>query len=142
MSDTARRLTRERYYPVCAPGLAERDPARARLMDCAGTTGSWRTWCASAGLPFVRGGEVSLASTFVIAIEAARAGAGLTMAHDSVAGDLLAAGALVRPFDHAPRLAEAYFLLPPSSHAATPASRAVADWLLAEIAAAGDGPEE
>ncbi|WP_397543747.1 LysR family transcriptional regulator [Roseovarius salis] len=135
MSASALRLSRERYFPVCAPDYQDGavDLDTARLLDCAGLTGSWSTWFKSRGKTFAREGEVTIASTFVIAMQAALHGAGITMAHDSVAADLLDAGRLVRPFDHAPVLSEAYFLLRASSHASTPASVAFAEWLSEEF---------
>ncbi|MBY6162527.1 LysR family transcriptional regulator [Mameliella alba] len=137
MSAAAERLTQERFFPVCAPTFQEGrpDPDEAVLMDCAGLTGTWGAWFTSQGKPFDREGSVMLTSTFVIAIEAAKHGAGMAMAHDTLAGDMLADGRLVRPFDHCPDLTEAYFLLPPADHAATPASRAFEGWLRAELAA-------
>ncbi len=136
MSAAGIRLTRDRYYPVCAPGYqsGQPDPQTATLFDCAGVTGSWTTWFQSQGSGFARQGAVTLTSTYVIAIEAARHGAGMVMAHDTLAHDLLATGALVAPFDHKPALTEGYFLLPPSDHAQTPASRAFQGWLEAEMA--------
>lgn len=143
MSETAERLARDRYYPVCAPfyqgGRVDLDSAV--LMDCAGLTGTWGSWVASMGGTFRRGGEITLASTFVISITAARHGAGVAMAHDTLVAGLLAEGALIRPFEHAPPLAEAYFLLPPAAHSVTPASRAFLDWLREELASAASGAE-
>ncbi len=113
MSEAAERLTRERFFPVCAPDYqgGRVDLDRAVLMDCAGLTGSWGTWFQSRGQPFDRDGDVTLASTFVISIQATLHGAGLTMAHDTLVSDLIRRGALVRPFDHDAELAEAYFLI-------------------------------
>ncbi len=137
MSEAAQRLTEERYFPVCAPNYhaGAVDLAKATLLDCAGITGSWSAWFTSQGKPFDRRGAITLASTFVIAIEAARHGAGITMAHDTLAAGLLAAGTLVRPFDHMPPLSESYFVFPPASYGENPASRAFMDWLRAELAA-------
>ena len=136
MSGHARRLTQDRFYPVCAPGYqdGEVDTERATLFDCAGVTGSWEAWFATQGRAFPRGDEVNRASTFVIAINAALYGAGMAMGHDTLVRDLIAEGRLVRPFDHAPPLSEGYFLLPPPAHADTPASRAFLDWFEEEAA--------
>ncbi len=136
MSGGAERLATERYFPVCAPDYqsGKVDLDTAKLMDCAGLTGSWAAWFNTQGLEFDRDGEITLTSTFVISIEAALHGAGLAIAHDMLAADLIDQGRLVKPFDHAPELTEGYFLLPPSSHAQTPASRALLEWLSEEIA--------
>ncbi len=139
MSASAERLTQERFFPVCAPDYqgGRVDLETAVLMDCAGLTGSWGTWFKSQGKPFVADGNVTLASTFVISVQAARHGAGLTMIHDTLASDLLASSALVRPFDHFPALSEAYFLIGPAEHDSTPASRAFDGWLRGELDAFG-----
>ncbi len=137
MSASDERLTHERFFPVCTPTYQDGQVnlETAVLMDCVGLTGSWGTWFKSQGIPFEAEGTVTLASTFVIAVAAARHGAGLTMIHDTLASDLLASGALVRPFDHAPALSEAYFLSAPPEHGTTPASRAFDAWLRAELEA-------
>lgn len=79
MPCNAARLTQERFFSVGAPvyhGSAV-DLGTARLLGCAGPAGSWGVWLIPQGMPFQREGEVTLTSTFVIAIEAARHGAGL-----------------------------------------------------------------
>ncbi|MEM8838224.1 MAG: LysR family transcriptional regulator, partial [Pseudomonadota bacterium] len=136
MSPAAERLAHERFFPVCAPDYhkGEVDLEKAILMDCAGLTGSWGTWFKSQGKTFDRDGSVTLTSTFVIAIQAAIHRAGVAMAHDTLVSDLLSNRVLLRPFDHAPELSEAYFLLSPQTHAATPASRAFEEWLRSEMA--------
>ncbi len=137
MSGAAERLTSDRFYPVCAPGYQGGKPElnTATLLDCAGSIGSWNAWLKSQGKPFSRDGEINRASTYVIAITAALHGAGMAMAHDTLVADLIAAGSLVRPFQHSAPLAEGYFLFPPPSHSRTPASQAFLDWMRAEMSA-------
>lgn len=131
MSEAAIRLAKERFFPVCAPEYCGEafNLQSATLFDCAGITGTWGNWFKTQGKEFTRDGEVNLTSTFVIAITAALNGAGITMAHDSLVLDLLEKGDLVRPFEHAAPLREGYYLLPPASHARTPASDAFLDWI-------------
>lgn len=119
------------FFLVCAPDYHDGRPdlETAALFDCAGVSGSWSAWFRSQNAPFEREASITLASTFVIAIEAARRGAGVTLAHDTIVAGLLEEGALVRPFAEAPALPEGYFLLPPSRHAETPAPRAFRDWI-------------
>ena len=135
MDATAIRMSDEMCYPVCVPQYQDGDIDldRATLFDCAGITGTWAAWAKSAGLPFSRQSEVNLTSTYVISINAALHGAGMTMAHGSLAGDFLRDGSLVRPFAHEVPLIESYFLFPPSSHAQTPAARAFQEWLSHEL---------
>ena len=139
MSDAAVRLTHDRYYPVCRPGYAGGDPdwARTPLFDCSGVMENWETWLASRGRRMPAGQRVHLGSTYVVSVAAALHGAGLAMAHDTVASDLLASGALARPCTHAVAMSAAYFLTAPPRHGETPASRAFVGWLLDETARSG-----
>lgn len=135
MSPTAVQLTQERFFPVCLPTYQNGaiDLETAVLLDCAGMTGSWGTWFKSQDRSFDRDGTVTLASTFVISIQAMLHGAGITMIHDTLASDLLATGAVVRPFEHCPHLSEAYFITTPPEHGTTPASRAFSTWMMEEL---------
>lgn len=156
------RLTRERAYPVCVPGVAARieagDDWRALpLFDCAGVLSSWQGWLAAhearaeaeteaglaAGLAAGAAGAraappalpgVHMASTFAVSIGAALAGAGLAMAHDGLVADALAAGRLVRPFGTAIAMPECYVLFQSARHMRTHASGVLVDWLVAEFA--------
>lgn len=140
MSDAAVRLSRESFFPVCAP--CYRDAASefetATLFDCAGTTGTWASWFKTKGKPFSRTGEINLTSTYVIAITAALNGAGISMAHDTLAFDLLEKGDLIRPYGHSAPMTESYFLLSPSAHAQTPATRAFLNWMQEEVSLPSD----
>lgn len=135
ISDNAIPLPRDRFYPVCRPDYqnGKVDLGTATLMDCAGMIGNWEAWFKTQDKPFARASEVNLGSTYVITLTAALNGGGITMAHDRIVTDLLESGDLVRPFDHMPELPEAYFILPPPSHADTPASRAFMEWLQEEL---------
>lgn len=135
MSASAECLATDRCFPVCSPDYRDGRPdlATATLFDCAGTTATWSTWFKTQGWDFHRDGDVNLSSTYVIAITAAIQGGGLSMAHNTLAGDLLEAGVLVKPFRHSAPLAEAYFLFAPASHAVTPASEAFLEWINAEF---------
>jgi LysR family glycine cleavage system transcriptional activator len=137
MSDDARLLAKSVMYPVCAPTYqgGAFDLGTARLFDCSGMMGNWEYWCAANGIGFERASEINLASTYVIAMSAALHGTGMCMSHDTLAAGLIGEGRLVRPLEGTAALPESYFLLSPASHAATPASRAFADWVLEEMAA-------
>ena len=139
MSDAAIRLAYDRYYPVCCPGYAEGDFAwvKSPLFDCSGVMENWETWLASQGRRMPAGKQIHLGSTYVVSIQAALHGAGLAMAHDTVASDLLVAGRLTRPFTHAVAMSAAYFLIAPPRHGETPASRAFIRWILDETASSG-----
>ena len=139
MSDAAIRLAYDHYYPVCRPGYAEGDSAwvQSPLFDCSGVMENWETWLASQGWQMPAGKQIHLGSTYVVSVQAALHGAGLAMAHDTVASHLLASGALVRPCVHSVSMSAAYFLTPPPRHGETPASRAFVRWILDETARSG-----
>ncbi len=136
MSEDARRLTHDMAYPVCTPGYQQGlyDLNTARLFDCAGMMGNWEYWCADNQIAFTRTAEINLASTYVIAMNAALGGAGVVLSHDMLAHDLIASGQLIRPFAGTTALPESYFLIPPPAHDETPASRAFQHWLMEELA--------
>ena len=139
MPDTARRLATERAYPVCAPDAepALRDWRTAPLFDCAGMTTNWDAWLASQGHALPPHRSVNLASTYVVVMTAAMNGAGLSMAHDTLASGLLGNGRLERACDHSLPMPEGYFLLPPAGHAETPAARTFIDWIEENLARGG-----
>ena len=139
MSDVAVRLTFDRYFPVCRPGYLgdDLDWTRVPLFDCSGMMENWEAWLANQGRTMPAGKRVHLGSTCVVSVHAALHGAGLAMAHDTVASDLLAAGALARPYAHTVPMSAAYFLIAPPRHGETPASRAFARWILDETARTG-----
>jgi LysR family glycine cleavage system transcriptional activator len=134
MAETAEPLSSDHYYPVCAPDYQQGafDLDTATLFDCAGTTGTWDSWCQAMGRSFPRQGQVNLASTYVIAIHAALNNAGITMAHDTLVADLVRDNKLTRPFEGSAPLVEGYYLFPPSPHSLTPAREAVLDWIREE----------
>lgn len=139
VSDDAVRLAHDRYFPVCRPGYANGRPdwTVAPLFDCSGVTENWESWLASQGLDLPADRRIHLGSTYVVSIHAALNGAGLAMAHDTVAADLIASGALVRPYAHSALMAQAYFLIAPPRHGETPASRALKEWILDEAQGSG-----
>ena len=139
VSDAAVRLSHDRYYPVCRPGYGNGQPdwREAPLFDSSGVTESWESWLAAQGLALPAHQRVHLGSTYVVSVHAALHGAGLAMAHDTIAADLVGSGALVRPYAHGAVMSQAYFLLAPPCHGETPASRALKAWILDEIEGSG-----
>ncbi len=135
MSDAVVRLTREQCFPVCQPGFAQGAPdwRKDALFDCAGVIGNWEAWLTGQGMRLPKGKLVNLASTYVITLTAVLNGAGLAMAHDTLAALHLQSGRLSAPFEHRADMPEAYFLRPPPKHGETPASRAFSDWIQAEF---------
>lgn len=135
-----KRLTRDSIFPVCAPKLAKHiksldDLLAQRLFDLPGTAQSWSAWLkahpegAAKAVP-----AVHRASTWALSLDWAQRGLGVALAHDTIANDLLASGQLVRLFDFAIPLKEAYYLIAPEGMRTRHASRVFKDWLLREMA--------
>lgn len=135
MALTSQRLTNDTYYPVCAQGYqnGEFDLKTATRFDCAGIRSNWDTWFATQSKQMALDAQVNLTSTYVIAMQAAQACAGITMTHDTLAKDQIAKGTLVCPFDHKPRLVEGYFLIAPDDYSQVPATQAFRDWISDEM---------
>jgi LysR family glycine cleavage system transcriptional activator len=130
----ARFLSGGQAYPVAAPGWSG-DWRDETLFDCSGVVTNWDTWAGVRGLTLPKEKQVHLSTTFVVSCNAALAGCGLAMSHDALAGDLIEAGRLIRPFDWSVPMTETYALMRRPVHAETPATRAFDEWLLTEISA-------
>ena len=130
----AERLTRDRFYPVCAPGypVEEATLLSVPLYDCADMLCTWEAWFAGQGRALPRATPITYASTYAFTLAAAAAGCGVALAHDTLAGHMIETGRLVRPFAHAEPMEEAYFLLAPDAASASPAARAFCEWIRAE----------
>ena len=81
--------------------------------------------------------QIHLASTCVVSVHSALHGADLAKAHDAIAADPLASGALTRPYLYRVDMSEAYCLIAPPGHGETPASRGFRRWNLDETARSG-----
>ena len=145
------KLTAETTTPMCSPALLAgarplREPADLRhhvlihddSMAFDPTAPDWRMWLKAAG---IEGVDVSRGQHYSFgdhAIQAAVNGAGVLLGRQSLAGDDLAAGRLVMPFELCLPVKPAYYLLlpPPGQRPARVA--AFRDWLLSEIAARRD----
>lgn len=128
----AQRLAHETAFPVCTPEVADQmeDWRTANLFDCTGVLANWEAWAGGRGESLPRGKNVHLATTYSVSITAALGGAGLAMAHDTLAASLIEDGRLVRPFPESIAMEEAYYLLNVPEHATTPANRAFAGWVI------------
>ena len=91
----------------------------AKLFDCAGVTGSWGRGYPRA-MQRCAGQNINLASTYVIAMQAALNGAGMALTHEILVRDYLDNGTLVAPFQTKLTLNEGYYLLPMAQYAETP----------------------
>lgn len=142
MSSDAMRLSNDRYFPVCRPDYqgGSIDFNHARLFNCAGVTSTWDAWSKSHDLDLTHRQDVNIGSTYVISLNAARHGAGIAMAHDTLAADLIQKGELIYASDHKPLQNENYYLLAPPEYDRGPATVAFVDWLKQELTFDGHEP--
>ena len=127
-------LTRDHYYPVCAPGyeVTLDTLADQPLYDCTNMLGSWAGWAEEQSLTWPNP-DVTFATTFTFTLAVAQAGGGLTLAHDMIVGRLIRDGRLVVPFHHRALMPEAYYLLQTPQAEANPHAQAFTRWLRAEV---------
>lgn len=96
-------VARDRIYPVCAPGIAARlttvaDLNQETLLHDGAWASDWDMWLNAQpeGGTVARTGTVH--SLFSVALEEARHGGGVLIAHEALVAPLLESGELVRPF--------------------------------------------
>jgi len=144
----ADRLLAEEVFPVCSPRLLEgahplREPSDLQyhlLLDSGWSPlypswPDWDMWLKAAGLeslPVTHGPQVS-GDVDTWLIEEAIAGRGIALVSSVLAGDDIAAGRLVRPFDVSFPVQFGYWLVCPEATADSPRSRTFRQWLLAEV---------
>ena len=137
----AHRLTSERLTPVCAPAsLAAADDWLALpLLSVRGAREMWRDWFALAGLPPPRRPSLGF-DTFAVALEAARAGAGILLGSRPLIDAALAKGDLVRLSDLDLQSPNGHFLCVRADQAPTPARQATINWFLRQASAYAGSP--
>ena len=139
----AEKLSDDAMLPLCAPRLMEQglrsaaDLPRFPLIHYEFPTSMhappiWADWFAVAGLQgdATRGLKVNVADH---ALDAAVAGAGVSLSHKLIASDDVHAGRLVCPFGPELPLLSGYYFVCPKGHEKRPNVRAFRDWLFAEM---------
>lgn len=143
---TSERLMSESIVPVCAPSLARGDKpikapedllAHTLIHDDTDKSGvlTWPMWLRAAGVndeadAASRGPRFNQSS---LAIEAAVAGKGVTLARFALAVADLEAARLVIPFDRETPTDFAYWLVYPEAKADLPEVRAFTTWVMSEV---------
>lgn len=129
-------LRRDHYYPVCAPGVPVtlETLTAHQLYDCTNLLCDWSGWAEDQGLEWPDP-DVTYATTYSVTLSLAEAGAGLALAHDTIAKRLIEAGRLVAPFAHRAPMPEAYYLILAPRASEIPGAHAFAAWLREEMAA-------
>jgi LysR family glycine cleavage system transcriptional activator len=140
---TADRLSWEVIEPACAPSLLSgpvglRQPGDLvghRLLHVIGYEDGWATWLRAAGASGVNSGQGTQFDSSILAFEFAAAGGGVALARSSMVQPYYDSGRLVRPFDLAVPLEEAFYLIAPQDGSAHPDARVFRDWMLDTAAA-------
>ncbi|ESY68378.1 LysR family transcriptional regulator [Mesorhizobium opportunistum] len=129
----ADRLTAERLVPVAAPALAaDADWTSLPLLLVAGAREMWAEWFAAAGLA----GHLQRShrfDSFVAAMEAARAGAGVLLGSRPLIDAALDNGTLVRLSDFELSSTSGHFLTKASTARLTSAEQDFRTWLLGRL---------
>ncbi len=131
---SATRLTRDSYFPVSAPDYdVTLETLQSRpLLDVSFMVGNWMNWCDAAGITWDNPTLIT-ASTFAVVLEMAESGAGVAIAHDTVAKERIAQGRLIVPFDVRPPLKEAYYLLERDTGGHDADTQLFVNWLKSEL---------
>ncbi|TPM01482.1 LysR family transcriptional regulator [Mesorhizobium sp. B2-3-11] len=130
----AERLTAERLVPVASPALASAaDWTSLPLLLVAGAREMWSEWFAAAGLAG-HSQRSHRFDSFVAAMEAARAGAGVLLGSRPLIDAALDDGALVPLSDFELPSTSGHFLTRPSTAHLTSAEQDFRHWLLKRLA--------
>jgi LysR family transcriptional regulator, glycine cleavage system transcriptional activator len=127
------RLTWETITPLCAPDCTiqtAEDLRHHRLLHVLGYHEGWGIWLKAAGAAGVDAGSGLHLDTSLTAFELAAQGAGVALGRKSLAGNALATGRLVAPFDLAVPIDEAFHLIVPAGGTGHPDADAFVNWLL------------
>jgi LysR family glycine cleavage system transcriptional activator len=143
-------LLKENLFPVCSPKLLEgpiplREPAdlihHNLLYDYDWRENVWLRWLTDAGVK-VQSLRHSLSFNHSnLMLQAAADGLGVALTGGPLAGDDLAAGRLVRPFETVLRNETVFFLVAPEATVDRPKVKAFREWILAEIERYRKSPE-
>ena len=129
----------EELFPVCSPRLMEGPHPLRRPADLAhhmllhdDLPTNWAMWLKVAGATNVDPTRGPAFTDSGMVLQAAIDGMGVALGRSALAGDDLAAGRLVRPFDITLPAENAYYLVYPEHTANRPKIKAFRDWILAE----------
>ena len=128
-------LTNATYFPICGPNddVTLETLSDRLLFDCAALTCNWESWLAHIGQPLDPKTNITYASTYAVSFSAALAGSGLAIGHDILVSDMLNDGRLKEPFSERISMEEAYYIIHPAGHVASPASQVFSDWIKEEL---------
>ncbi|WP_343211857.1 LysR family transcriptional regulator (plasmid) [Aliisedimentitalea scapharcae] len=134
-------VARDRIFPVCAPEIAARldglaDLSKETLLHDGAWANDWDMWLSAQpdGDGIARAGTVH--SLFSVALEEARHGGGVLIAHEALVQPLLDSGELVRPFSASLDLPTRLVAETAPSFARSPIFNQVRNLLLGETSSA------
>ncbi|MCE2571154.1 transcriptional regulator GcvA [Motilimonas eburnea] len=136
-------LMSDSLFPVCSPKLLQTKPI-TQVTDLANipiihdfltNTSNWQGWLDAAGYPDLTMSNNLRISDASLAITAALSGQGVTLARQSLVGEELNNGQLVRLFDTSIASDYGYYLVTPSNRPLNPKGELFRAWLVDQIAA-------
>ncbi|MFT3986997.1 LysR substrate-binding domain-containing protein [Aestuariivirga sp.] len=133
------RLTTEYMTPLCAPSLDAANWSELPLLTVRGAREMWHDWFRMAGMT-VRLRRFHSFDTFAVALEAAKAGAGVLLGSRPLVDAAIRKGELLRLSSLDLPSPNGHFLGYRAGEALSPAARAAVDWLLREAAQTADHP--
>lgn len=138
---TAYPLTRDRLFPVCAPGLLADLPrplppeivAAQRLVHVASFAEGWADWFRGAGYSAGAENGVVVFDTASLAVDLTLAGGGFMLGRSCFVDDLVQQGQLVAPCAAKIKSTEAFYLVERAGERLAHPARTFRDWILSEI---------
>lgn len=129
-------LLEDVLVPVCTPSLIQSADSWRELpvIALSGARAGWSEWCAHAGMAPLASPALRFDS-FILALEAARAGAGILLAPLALIQTALKNNELVRLSDIELRTESGHWLLRDTQKPSTPTVDEVRDWLIAKAKA-------
>lgn len=134
-------LFRQELLPVCSPSLLAgerplrepRDLVQHTLIHVLTDLEDWRTWLRAVGVTEIDPTRGLKFDSGPLALQSAISGAGVAISNRTIAGDDLASGRLVPPFDLEVAVEASYYFVAPEITADQPKVVLFRDWLLFEI---------
>lgn len=137
------RLSWEVLTPLCSPALLQGQRPLCKpenlqhynLLHVLGYEQGWARWLQAANISTLNAGQGLQFDTSLMAFEVAAHGGGVALGRSSIIQAELASGRLIKPFELAVPVDEAFYLVAPIYETPHPHSGVFRDWLISEAAA-------
>ncbi|RAU47900.1 MULTISPECIES: transcriptional regulator GcvA [unclassified Pseudomonas] len=134
------RLTWDRLFPVCAPGLPSQhrplkvpaDLGNHELLHVLGYEEGWGYWLKKARADHLDYSQGMQFDTLISALKMAELGQGVALARSSLVEQYLASGQLIAPLSARFETSEAFYLVYSPHKIVNPQAAAFANWLVEE----------